>query len=543
MSDWSQSALAAASEGGWWALPALALATFVSEDLACIAAGILVAQGALEFVPATTACFAGILAGDLLLVALGRGLGRAALTRWPLRGRIQPESLARSERWFARRGASLILASRFMPGTRLATYVAAGVLRMPLLRFVGWFALACLLWTPLLVGAAALAGEAALGWFETWQALVPAVLLAGLAAWLLTRLAAGLATWRGRRLLLSRWRRMTRWEFWPAWAVYPPVVVWILWLGVRHRGFTLFTAVNPGMGRDGGFVGESKSLILRGLAGAGERVADWVLIESGDVETRLAALGTWQATTGAGWPVALKPDVGERGSGVVIARDEAQARAKLAESPEPLIAQRYVPGVEFGVFYYRIPGEAEGRVFAVTEKRLVSVTGDGRSTLEELILADDRAVCLARFFMKKHEARLDEAPAAGESLRLSELGTHCLGALFLDGGRLITPRLTAATEAVSRSFEGFFFGRYDVRTESAEALSRGEFTVIELNGVTSEATSMYDPAHSVWFGWATLCRQWAVAFRIGAANRAAGARPLTLGEFWRLVATRGREAA
>lgn len=540
MSNWTQSALAAASEGGWWSLPALALATFVSEDLACIAAGLLVARGTLEFAPATTACFAGILAGDLLLVALGRGLGWASLTRWPLRGRISGRSLERSERWFARRGASLILASRFMPGTRLATYVAAGVLRMPLLKFVGWFALACLLWTPLLVGAAALAGEAALGWFETWQALVPAVLLAGLAAWLLTRLVAGLATWRGRRLLLSRWRRLTRWEFWPSWAVYPPVVLWILWLGLRHRGLTLFTAVNPGMGRDGGFVGESKSMILHGLAGAGERVAGWTLLGPGEPEARLAALRAWQAETGAGWPVALKPDVGERGSGVVIARDEAQALAKLAGAPEPLIAQRYVPGVEFGVFFYRIPGEPAGRVFAVTEKRLVCVTGDGRRTLEELILADDRAVCMARFFMKSHEARLDEVPAAGESRRLSELGTHCLGALFLDGARLITPELAAATEAVSRSFDGFYFGRYDVRTESAEALARGEFTVIELNGVTSEATSMYDPGHSVWFGWATLCRQWAVAFRIGAANRAAGVRPLTLGEFWELVARRGR---
>ena len=545
MSNWIQTAMAAAGSGGAWALPALALATLVSEDLACIAAGLLVARGTLEFAPAATACFAGIFAGDLLLVLLGRGLGRTVLTRWPLRGRVSAEALARSERWFARRGASLILASRFMPGTRLPTYVAAGVLRMPVMKFIGWFALACALWTPLLVLAAMLAGEAALGWFETWQGLVPAVLLAGLAAWLLMRLAAGLATWRGRRLLLSRWRRLTRWEFWPAWAVYPPVVVYILWLGLRHRGWTLFTAVNPGMGRDGGFVGESKSMILRGLAGAGGRVADWTVLPPGPVEARAAALAAWRAKVGAGWPVVLKPDVGERGGGVAIVRDEAAARAKLAETPEALIAQRHVPGVEFGVFYYRIPSEEgrEGGILAVTEKRLVSVTGDGRRTLEELILADDRAVCMARFFLRRHEARLDEAPAAGEAVRLSELGTHCLGALFLDGERLITPELVAATERVSRTFEGFYFGRYDVRTESAEALMRGEFTVIELNGVTSEATSMYDPAHSVWFGWRTLCRQWRIAFAIAAENRARGVRPLTVAEFFRLVRTRGRTAA
>jgi hypothetical protein len=40
---------------------------------------------------------------------------------------------------------------------------------------------------------------------------------------------------------------------------------------------------------------------------------------------------------------------------------------------------------------------------------------------------------------------LAEVPAAGESVALSELGTHCLGAWFLDGGAQVgvtnvTPR-------------------------------------------------------------------------------------------------------
>ena len=92
---------------------------------------------------------------------------------------------------------------------------------------------------------------------------------------------------------------------------------------------------------------------------------------------------------------------------------------------------------------------------------------------------------------------------------------------------------------VSATFSGFHFGRYDVRTDSAEALQRGEFTVIELNGLSSEATSIYDPKHSVWFGWRTLCRQWRLAFEIGAANRARGARVWTLSEVRALLDTSG----
>lgn len=517
-------------------LPALALATLVSEDLACIAAGVLVAQGALEFLPAAAACFLGIFAGDLLLVLLGRVGGRPALAARPLSRWIDPAAVARAEGWIAREGAKLILTSRFLPGTRLPTYVAFGVLRAPLGTFAGWFACACALWVPLLVGAAFLLGETALRLLERWSAAVPALLGAALAAWLLAKLIVALASWRGRRLLLSRWRRLARWEFWPAWAVYPPVVAYLLWLGARHRCLTLFTAANPGIGAGGGLVGESKSDILRSLAGAGGTIAAWESIEPAAADARLARLTAFAATHG--WPVVLKPDVGERGSGVTIAHDEATARAALLAEPAALIAQAYVPGVEYGVFYWRRPSAERGEIFAVTDKRMLHVTGDGRSTLERLVLADDRAVCMARFFLKQFAARLDAVPAAGERVALTELGTHCRGALFLDGTHLLTPELHAAVERTSRAFAGFNFGRYDVRAASEEAFRRGEFKVIELNGLTSEATSMYDPRHSVWFGWRTLRRQWREAFAIGAEHRARGARVLTLRELFALVRAR-----
>ena len=160
--------------------------------------------------------------------------------------------------------------------------------------------------------------------------------------------------------------------------------------------------------------------------------------------------------------------------------------------------------------------------------------------MEELILADDRAVCMARFFLGKHESRLDEIPGAGKIIPLSELGTHSRGALFLDGTHLVTPALTTAIDRVSRAHAGYYFGRYDVRTESAAALQRGEFTVIELNGLTSEATNIYDPRHSLWFGWRVLCRQWRLAFTIAEENRALGKKPLTFREVVALIVTHTR---
>ena len=51
------------------------------------------------------------------------------------------------------------------------------------------------------------------------------------------------------------------------------------------------------------------------------------------------------------------------------------------------------------------------------------------------------------------------------------------------------------------------------------------FRILELNGVTSEATHIYDPSLGVFNAWRVTARQWRYAFEIGAQMRARGARP------------------
>jgi hypothetical protein len=189
------------------------------------------------------------------------------------------------------------------------------------------------------------------------------------------------------------------------------------------------------------------------------------------------------------------------------------------------LIQEYVPGEEFGVFYYRFPDQARGRIFAITEKQFPVVMGDGTRTLEQLILDDQRAVCMARYFLKKHASDLWKVPAHGVRIQLVELGTHCRGAVFLDGSWVKTRELEETIDRICRSFDGFYFGRFDIRTPSIEDLMKGRnFKVIELNGVTSEATSIYDPRNSVLTAYRILFEQWRTAFEIGRQNRARGVK-------------------
>lgn len=515
----------------------IALATLLSEDLACIATGLLVARGMIGFWPGAIACFVGIFVGDVLLFLSGRWLGRRVLFRAPLRWFLKPEDVERSSQWFQRQGAAIVFATRVIPGTRLPTYFAAGMLRTDFRRFALYFFIACALWTPVLVGLSAAYGESLqmlLGEVRsrmwTWLAVSAGFLL------FLLHLLIPMLSWRGRRLLLGRWRRLTRWEFWPRWAFYPPVVLYIGYLALKHRGLTLLTAVNPGI-PGGGLVGESKGDILAALSGHPDFVARTERLPATvPLNERLLRLRQFQQKSKVRFPVVLKPDIGERGTGVAVIRSETEASEYLETAACDLLMQEYAPGFEFGVFYFRRPEEESGSIFSVTEKRFPSVTGDGRRTLESLILADDRAVCMAPFHLRKHATQLSRIPEAGESVQLVELGTHSRGALFLDGGWVVSPELRVAIDRVSQSFRGFYFGRYDIRTPSIDDFRAGRnLKIVELNGATAEATSIYDPKNSLTSAYRTLFAQWRILFEIAAANVRRGAKPAPWGELLGLV--------
>ncbi|MCB0294897.1 MAG: VTT domain-containing protein, partial [Calditrichaeota bacterium] len=414
----------------------IALATFVSEDLACIGAGLMAARGIIGFLPAVFASFLGIFVGDMLLYLAGRYFGKPALKYPPLKWMIKEADIAKSANWFREKGPRIILASRFLPGSRLPTYFGAGMLDAGFWMFTFYFGIAALAWTPLLVGLATLIGEQLLDYYAVFHKYALLVLLgAVLLVWSIPRLLLPLFSHQGRRLLLSRWRRLTRWEFWPPYVFYVPVVFYVLYLGLRHRSLTLFTAANPGIPA-GGFIGESKSEILDGLQGSGSAVARYHRIDTHQpLEGQIAAVTEFMDTHQLDFPVVLKPDAGQRGSGVGIIRSETQLRDYLRNNSAPAMVQEYMPGEEFGVFYYRYPGEESGHIFSITDKRFIAVRGDGQSTLETLILNDARAVCMAPFHLAQHRERLQEVPAAGATVPLVELGTHCRGALFLDGSK------------------------------------------------------------------------------------------------------------
>ncbi|MDC0265311.1 hypothetical protein OAK58_01380 [bacterium] len=341
-------------------------------------------------------------------------------------------------------------------------------------------------------------------------------------------------TWRTKRLLWGRWQRLVRWEFWPVWAVYPPVFLWWVIEAIRHGGWTLWTNCNPGM-LASGMAMESKGGILDAFKGdeGKVRIAKYLRLKKGADFSKMAK---WMVEEGLDFPIVLKPDLGLRGQGVEIVKDEAAARRWLAECRDEIVVQEMIGGIEFGVHWAKFPDEERGRIDSLCGKLTQSITGDGSRTLEELILADDRAVMMAGYYFSKYEEQLSRVLSDGEKFNLAPIGTHSRGAVFTDERKLVTPELIAVFDELGARYEGFHFGRYDVKAPSVEDFQAGKnIAVLELNGVTGEPAHIYQPGYPWWKGMRDLCRHFSTATKIGAAHRERGIEPPTLGELWDLT--------
>jgi len=503
------------------ALLTIVVGTLASEDLTCVATALLIQRRDIDLVPGVLACALGIFVGDIALWGVGRLTDRATLA-WNQSFRDGRFGFDDAAAWLTRHAGAAILASRFLPGTRFVLYLTAGILRVPLGRFARWAFIGTIAWVPLIVLLTMRLGDSFVVALESsstvWFSRIAAggLVLAAVAG------ARSLSSPLSRARLAARLARYSRWEFWPTWLFYAPIAIWIALLAIWHRGLTLITAANPGI-PDGGTVGESKHAILRQLPA--DVTLPSFLIDRGTIAERIASIEEQLAQRHWKLPVILKPDVGQRGVGVRLARKWLDVRAYFASVPEPIVVQAYHPGpLEAGVFYYREPGAPRGRVLSITDKVFPVLVGDGVSTIEWLIWTHPRYRLQGATFVRRHADALRRVLGAGERFVLALAGNHAQGTLFRDGGHLITSELERRIDDIARTFPGFFVGRFDIRYGDLEAFKAGrDINIVELNGVTSESTNIYDPRATLFEAYRLLFRQWAIVFAIGAANRRAGA--------------------
>jgi hypothetical protein len=313
--------------------------------------------------------------------------------------------------------------------------------------------------------------------------------------------------------------RISHWESWHWLVKYILILPVWLWLCWRARSLWFFTSSNPTL-TFGGFVGETKKEMYDQLPPHSYPKTFFIKHETsiGELERII--------TNNLSFPVAVKPDTGRMG----LMFRKIESFGELYDYHRRMsldyLLQEFVDyPVEVSVFYYRFPGAAKGHITGFIKKECLSVTGDGTSTLLQLIESYPRVRFRHNEMKSKHANHLDLIIPAGEKYILS----HALN--LSRGGQLISlehekdERLLNVFDKLSHYAYYFYFGRYDIKCASIEDLKNGEnFKILEFNGGGAEPHHVYGNGNTLLQALKILTHHWYILFLISRKNDENGFR-------------------
>lgn len=308
------------------------------------------------------------------------------------------------------------------------------------------------------------------------------------------------------------------WELWPFNVLYAPIFpVWI-WYTIRSGSLWFFSSSNPTI-TFGGMEGEGKKEMYDQLP---HHLMPLTIYIRHNIEFERVLRKI--ELSGLKYPFIVKPDVGMKGILFRVIENEAQLRKYHERVPVEYIAQEKIDlPMELSVFYYRYPWEQSGKVTGFIHKELLTVKGDGRSTLKELVEGHPRAKYRLEEMQHRHGHRYERIIPEEEIFYLSYAGNHNRGAQFTNLHKEIDDKLLKVFDELSHYNGMFFYGRYDIKTTSIEDLKEGKnFSILEFNGAGAEPNHIYDCGMSLPNAYKTLLHHWKALYKISKYNHQHG---------------------
>ncbi len=280
-----------------------------------------------------------------------------------------------------------------------------------------------------------------------------------------------------------------QWEHWPTFMFYAPLLPYFLYQTLKNKSLTFFLNTNPSIHYSGNGT-ESKFKTLELIPDKYKPIS--ILLEKKcSFETALQKLEEKKIS----FPIIAKPDLGFRGYLVKKIDTKEALKIYLTKNNSiAIILQEFIalPN-ECGLFYYRLPNKTEGKITSITLKKFLSVTGNGKATLKELILQDSRAYLYYDLLKNLHKNRFNDIIPTGEKITLTVIGNHSKGTQFLNGNHLISKELEKAIDTLNKEIKGWYFGRLDIKYHTfKELLQLKNFKILEINGIIAEPTHIYD---------------------------------------------------
>lgn len=141
----------------FWLYVALFLFSFVENvfppspsDLVVVIGGSLIAEGTIHFIPTLLLTTIGSVIGFMTLFFIGSQLDKKVVHAGKIKF-ISVESVDKVEGWFLKYGYYIILANRFLPGTRSVISFFAGLSRLDIKKTTILCAVSAIVWNAIII--------------------------------------------------------------------------------------------------------------------------------------------------------------------------------------------------------------------------------------------------------------------------------------------------------------------------------------------------------------------------------------------------------
>ena len=311
--------------------------------------------------------------------------------------------------------------------------------------------------------------------------------------------------------------KLGNWELWPFALRYILIIPAWIWYCIRSGSLWFFSSSNPTI-TFGGFEGEGKKEMYELLPK--EVYPKTIYIHPQNDFNNVKQLVQQNGFT---YPFVVKPDVGMKGLLFRKVDNEKDLAIYHQKIPMEYIIQDLVEyPLEVSVFYYRYPYKQKGVITGFIQKELMDVTGDGESTLWQLISAHPKAKHRLEEMRIKHIENLETTIAKGQRYVLTYAANLNRGAKFTNLKHLIDDDLLQVFDALSYPTK-FYYGRYDIKCSSVEDLKKGKhFSILEFNGSGAEPNHVYNAGYSLLQADKEFLMHWKVLYRISRHNHKHG---------------------
>lgn len=268
--------------------------------------------------------------------------------------------------------------------------------------------------------------------------------------------------------------------FWASKLFYYQSILHYYWLAYKFKSFTFFTLANPRI-KLGGMLDDRKTDTYDLVP---SRYLPKTILYNPD-KTDLSHLV---------YPLIAKPNVGFKGFNVSEIKNLEELNSYISENQDTeIILQEFIHlKREYSILFYKLPKSQNIGISSFVEKTFPFVIGDGKSDLEALIDNHTNPFLNKTTSKKTNTTSLKSILKKGEKRIIERIGNYSRGSRFISLNHCIDDQLLNSIDDFQKQLNGIHFFRLDLKSNDIDAIKRGDFKILEINGAKGEPLHIYD---------------------------------------------------